>query len=271
MPNLTCHAGYLSLPPRADASRIETNARVLRLGIAILALAVPPALFGQAGNTSTFSTSRTQTLHTTSTTAEANNYLTRLTARIGTAGPLLYDQSFNAQLADATVQAAIQQARAQLTNAGATSIAGPNLQSNSRTLTGTTLSTVTNSTQTTQDLGSEFVIGPGTAITGDRGLCTGLTGVVGSRLPTGCPGGTPVFIPGGSSNTNINTNTQSDIFQTVTTTSTFLTSQTYELTGTAAPVPPATPAPPSFWLALTGGAAAGLSALGKRFRNRKDS
>jgi hypothetical protein len=71
---------------------------------------------------------------------------------------------------------------------------------------------------------------------------------------------------GGQTNYNTNTNTQSDIFQTVTTTSTYLTSQTYELVGTPATAPPATPAPPSFWLALTGGAAAGVSALTKRLR-----
>ena len=62
----------------------------------------------------------------------------------------------------------------------------------------------------------------------------------------------------GGQNVNINTNTQSDIFQTVTTTSTFLTSQTYELNGTAPTSPPATPAPPSLWLALGGIAASGI-------------
>jgi len=241
----------------------------MRLGFVIFALSVPPAIFAQT-STSSVSTSRTQTLHTTSATAEVNTYLTRLTARIGT-GPLIYDQSFNSQFADPTVQAALQQARSQLANAGATSIAGPNLQSNTRTLTGTTPSTVINSTQTTLDIGTELAVGPSTAITGDRGLCAGLTGVVGARLPTGCPGGVPFTVVTGSTNININTNTQSDIFQTVTTTSTYLTSQTYELNGTAAPAPPATPAPPSFWLTVTGGAATVLSTFGKRFRKRKES
>ena len=85
-----------------------------------LYLVTAPAIWGQTtNNTLTTSTSRTQTLHTTNNNgADVNNYLTRLTARIGS-GPLLYDQTFAAQLSDATVQAAIQQARTQLTNAGA--------------------------------------------------------------------------------------------------------------------------------------------------------
>ena len=201
-----------------------------------------------------------------------NNYLTRLTARIGS-GPLLYDQTFNVQFSDATVQAAIQQARTQLTNAGAVSISGPNQQSNVKTLTGTSQSTVVNSTQTTNDVGVETAVGStalSTILIGDRGLCTGLTGTAPQRLPTGCPGGTPFTVIIGTINLNGNTNTQSDIFQTVTTTNTFQIVQTYELNGTTAPAPPVTPAPPSFWLALTGAAAAGLWSL-KWKRSRNDA
>ena len=240
--------------------------------LAILSLLASTALLAQGGRTtSTTGTSRTQTVHTTNAAAEVNNYLTRLTARIG-AGPLLYDQSFNAQLTDLAVQAAIPQARTLLTGAGANSIAGPNQLTTSRVLSGTSQTTVVNRTETSQVVGTEIVLGPGVQIIGDRGLCAGLIsdGLRGF-LPTGCPGGTALTLIFGDTNVNVNTNTQSDIFQTVTTTSTFLTSQTYELNGTAAPAPPATPAPPSFWLALTGGAATGLSALAKRFRNRKES
>ena len=251
----------------------------MRLSFAILAL-FGPALFaqGSTNNTFTTSTSRTQTFHTTNNAVEVNNYLTRLTARIG-AGPLLYDQTFNVQLSDSAVQVAIQQARTQLTNAGAVSITGPNQQSNTRTLTGTSQSTVVNSTQVTQDVGIDDAIGgidpitgvQATALTGDRGLCTGLTGTAPARLPTGCPGGIIFIVKAGTSNTNVNTNNQSDIFQTTTTTSTYLTSQTYELNGTAAITPPATPAPPSLWLALTGIAAAGFFALSKRRHEGKES
>ena len=238
---------------------------------------LPLTNLGLGITTNTTSTSRTQTLHNTNATAEVNNYATRLTARIGT-GSLLYDQSFNAPVTDAAVQAAIQQARTQLTTAGAKSISGPNQLTNSRVLSGTSPTTTVNSTTTAQEVMVELTIGPGTAITGDRGLCEGITtipgitdGVLNRRVVFGCPGGTPYTILNNNSNINTNINTQSDIFQTVTTISTFLTSQTYELNGTAAPSPPATPAPPSFWLALTGGAATGLSALAKRFRNRKES
>ena len=93
-------------------------------------LTASPAAWAQsATSTSTTSTSRTQTLRTTNVAAEVNNYLTRITARFGS-GPLLYDQSFNVQLSDPTVQAAIQQARNQLT--GAVSISGPTQVSNVR-------------------------------------------------------------------------------------------------------------------------------------------
>ena len=241
-------------------------------GFALYLLFASPAIWAQVGSTNTTtttSTSRTQTLHTTNNNgADVNNYLTRLTARIGS-GPVLYDQTFAVQLSDATVQAAIQQARTQLTNAGAVSISGPNQQANVRTLTGTNQSTVVTSTQTTQDVGIETVIGPNTTLIGDRGLCTGLTGTAPSRLPTGCAGGTSFVVLAGTTNLNFNTNTQSDIFQTVTTTSTYQNAQTYELNGTAAPVPPATPVPPSLWLALTGVAAAGLSTIHGRRRNAK--
>ena len=168
---------------------------------------------------------------------------------------MLYDQSFNAQLTDTAVQTAIQQARAALTGAGANSISGPNPLANNRTLTGTTSSTVVNSTTTSQTVQSELTIGPGTILIGDRGLCASVTAPPNSSV-VGCSGGTSFTVLNGTSNVNTNANTQADIFQTVTTTSTFLTSQTYELNGTAAPAPPATPAPPSLWLTLTGGAAA---------------
>ncbi len=241
------------------------------LRLAVLLLLASAALLAQKGtgiNTNSTSTSRTQILHTTNATAEVNNYLTRLTARIGS-GPLLYDQSFNVPSTDSAVQAAVQQVRTLLTGAGANSISGPNPLASGRTLTGTSQATVVSRTDTSQVVGVQLVVGPDIQLTGDRGLCAGLTALpLGGFVPTGCPSGIPFTVLNGDSNVNVNTNTQSDIFQTVTTTSTFLTSASYELNGTAAPAPPATPAPPSFWLALTGGAAAGLTALTKRFRKQ---
>ena len=74
----------------------------------------------------------------------------------------------------------------------------------------------------------------------------------------------------GTTNLNFNTNTQSDIFQTVTTTSTFQIAQTYELNGSTQAPPPGTPAPPSLWLLLTGLAASGIYYM-KRKRNPKEA
>jgi hypothetical protein len=109
----------------------------------------------------------------------------------------------------------------------------------------------------------------GTQLTGDLRLCTGPAPAP-NQMPIGCHGGTPFSVVAGSFNVNINTNTQSDIFQTVTTTSTYLTSQTYELNGTAPTSPPATPAPPSLWLALIGIAASGIYYM-KRKRNPNEA
>lgn len=217
-----------------------------------LALLLPGALAwgGATNDTITTSTSSSQFIHTTNNAADVNTYRTRLTARIGN-GSLLYDQTFNVQLSDATVQAAIQQARNQLTNAGAVSIAGPTQQSNLRTLTGTSQTTVEDSRTATETITLEDTVGPGTIIIGDRDR-----------------GGTAFQVLVGTANLNINTHTQTDIFQTVTTTSTYQVAQTYELKGLAQPAPPPTPtpAPPSFWLALTGLAAAGYSSYKKKRR-----
>ena len=219
-------------------------------------LLIAPAAWSQGTTNTTFSTStsRTQTLHTTNSAAEVDNYLTRITARFGS-GPLLYDQSFNVQVSDPTVQAAIQQARNQLT--GAAAVSGPNQLNNVKTLTGTGQTTAVNSTQvTTAPTVVETQVGPVTVLVGDLGLCTGPPNP--SARPAGCPGGTPFIVPAGTVNLNANVNTQSDIFQTVTTTSTFQIAQTYELNGTAPVSPPTTPAPPSLWLALGGIAASGI-------------
>ena len=237
----------------------------MRTLLTLSLLLVGPAAWSQGTSNTTVSTStsRTQTLHVTNATAEVDNYLTRITARFGS-GPLLYDQSFNVQVSDPTVQAAIQQARNQLT--GAAAVSGPTQVSNVKALTGTSQSTVINSTQVATDVVLETDVGPAIILIADRGLCTGLTGTAPQRLPTGCPGGTPFSVAPGTRNLNLNTNTQADIFQTVTTTSTFQIAQTYELNGTAPVSPPTTPAPPSLWLALGGIAASGIYYM-KRNRN----
>ena len=57
--------------------------------LAIVSLLASTALLAQSQTvTTTRSTSRTQTFHTTNATAEVNNYLTRLNARIGGASAL---------------------------------------------------------------------------------------------------------------------------------------------------------------------------------------
>ena len=125
--------------------------RALSICFTLSLLLSAPAAWAQSTTTFTNSISHTQTFHNTNASVEVDNYLTRITARIGS-GPLLFDQTFNVQLSDPTVQAAIQQARTQLTNAGGLCVTAPNQISNVKTPTGTMQNTVVNNTQVMSDI-----------------------------------------------------------------------------------------------------------------------
>jgi hypothetical protein len=172
-----------------------------------------------AGNTFvTTSTTHTQTIHTTARTVEVDDYLTRLTARLD-GGPLIYDHTFPAAFSDPIVQAAILQAKQALATAAlphGVTITCPNQLSNSKTLTSSTQNTVVNSTTVTIVETLEIYFGPQTIHIGpDKSV--------------------PSFLGVGQTDYNVNDAYQTDIFQTTTTTNTYLIAQTYELDGTSQP------------------------------------
>ena len=126
--------------------------------------------------TFTNSTSHTQTLHTTSNTSRFDAFSTRLTARIGS-DPVVYDHTFTGELSDPPVQAAIQQAKNQLSASVAPNLlvfSGPNLLNTSTTRAGSIQKTLFNGAQTTTDIATITTLGPATIRTGDLGLCSAL-------------------------------------------------------------------------------------------------
>ena len=144
------------------------------------------------------------------------------------------------------MQAAVAQAKNLLTSAGAVSFTGPTQLSNTPSTSSAT-NTVQNVTATNVSTATSIYLGPQTIMISDNQ----------SQCFTLLPG-----------QTDYDTLVTSDVYstQTVTTTNTTLTSQVYELDGVPAGIPPATPAPPSLILALTGIAASGLYAARRRLR-----
>ena len=201
----------------------------------------------------TTSCSQTQVVQTMTATNSVNTYQTTITAELGN-GMFLFDASFDLPYSDASVQAAVVQAEADLVSAGAASYSGPTLVSNTQS----TSSSVTTVNSTPVDSGT-FVdgtvttYGPGIILEGNLGLCQGLVSndsVTGS-VPYGCSGpGIPFDVFAGQTDININVDEIFDVNQVTTTTNTTLTSQTYNLNGVASVA--ATPEPGSLYLLGTG-------------------
>ncbi|HYL77553.1 MAG TPA: hypothetical protein VEU96_25290 [Bryobacteraceae bacterium] len=234
-------------------------------------LFVPLIAWGQ-GNSITSSTSQAEvdTFNTTNVTQRVDTFSTEIRARIGN-GPFLYDQTFNVAFSDPTVQNAITAARNVLTGAGGVTITGPTQISSNTSQINTQTNTVQTNKQTTSVVvGTKMFVGPVTVTTGNLGICTAFTFDSGAPTyanPTGCSlPGTPFPVAPGGIDFDTRTLTQATVSQTVTTTNTFLTTQVYELD---AGQPPATPAPPSLILTLTGLATAGLFAAKRKFALRR--
>ena len=80
---------------------------------------------------------------------------------------------------------------------------------------GSIIASIINQSIPTQTVTLENSIGPAAILIGNRDL-----------------GGTPFLVPVGTTNLNLNTHTLTDIFRTITTPQTFLTSSTWTLFGT---------------------------------------
>ena len=140
--------------------------------------------------------------------------MTQLTAHLF-GGPVVYDQTFNLPYSDPVVQDAVLAAQLALNGlASPLGFFGPTLMNNSVDFIGSSANTVINSQSQSQIVTLEDTVGPGTIIIGNRDT-----------------GGTAFQVLAGTNNLNVNTHTLTQIFQTTTTTSTFLTSQVYDLTG----------------------------------------
>ena len=98
----------------------------------------------------------------------------------------------------------------------AVQVTGPSETNKQTALIGSIIASIINQSIPTQTVTLENSIGPASILTGNRDL-----------------GGTPFLVPVGTTNLNINTHRLTDIFRTITTTQTFLTSSTWTLFGTS--------------------------------------
>ena len=240
----------------------------MRITIAFFLLLAPSA-WGQ-GNpgsgtvTDTSALAEVDTYITTSATQQVNTFRTELKARMQ-GGAYLFDQTYNVAFTDPSIAAAITQAKAVLTSAGAASFTGPTQLSSNQSTTSST-NTVQTGSQSNPSVVTTSYIGPTTIFIGNLGVCTSVAIAQAASQTNGCSiSGTVFPIAAGGIDYNTLEVNQVTISQTATTTNTTLTSQVYEIDGVPAgttPAPPAaTPAPPTLILCLAGLALAGVYSM----------
>jgi hypothetical protein len=210
----------------------------LLLAAALAQAAVAPNPGGQ--NVITNSTSSSYVTVQTPVTQQVNQYSTTLKAILN-GSQTVFQQTYTVAFSDPAVQAAVSTADAILTGDGA-SPSAPAQTSTSTVLQSSLVSNgpIVQSTQATGNVSVTTVdtFGPATIMVGDNQSDT-------------------FTVLSGQEDVNVNTNTEYYAYQNVTTTNTYLTTQSYTISGTAAAVS-ATPAPASWLLMLTGLAVAGL-------------
>ncbi len=217
--------------------------------LSALFLAADSAQAQTTNQTITTSTSSTEVLFDSFVTQRFDTYLTQIIGRVA-GGPTLFDQSYTFAFGTSEVSAGVGSAQSALANFFGVlpyTLLGPTLASSQQIVVGSVTSDpeITARVAGVQTVTLEDLIGPATAITGNRDL-----------------GGVPFFVESGTTNLNVNTNIQFDVFRTITTTDTYQTIERYELVATAGPI--ATVPEPSTWM-LT---AVGLLALAWQTRRR---
>ena len=219
----------------------------------------------------TSTTGEVDTFNTTTVSKRVDTYSVELKARLQ-GGSILFDQTYQVALSDPLAQAGIAQAKTVLTNAGAKSFLALNQLSSVESLVSAITNTVPVGTPQTQTIiGTKATLGPAFYFAGELGVCQSYVLDANNHATfSGCAGGFTGQPAGPSANRTQFVGSVQEFFdvstvtlvtgsQTSTTTSTFLTTQVYELDGVTGQVgPPATPAPPSWLLTMIGMVGVGL-------------
>jgi hypothetical protein len=216
---------------------------MLLSGFVVAAALAQAAIAPNPGSPTVVTNSTTSSYVTVQTpvTQQVNQYSTTLKAILN-GSQTVFQQTYAVAFSDPAVQAAVSTADAILTGDNA-SPSAPAQTSTSTVLQSSQVSngpivqstTPTGATPTVTDV---VTFGPATIMVGDNQSDT-------------------FTVLSGQEDVNVNTDTEYYAYQNVTTTNTYLTTQSYTISGTAAAVS-ATPAPASWLLMLTGLAVAGL-------------
>ncbi len=190
--------------------------RIVASAVVVLNLSTAQLAHSAVIQTETASSSSSEAFNDTFRTVRVDTYMTHLLAILdGTV--TVFDQTFSFQFSDFQVQSALGAAQAALVAAALPNgviVTGPNESNTQTALVNSIFNTTIDQSILTQTVTLEDTIGPGTIIIGNRDL-----------------GGVAFEVLAGTSNLNINTHTLTDIFRTITTTESFLTSSTWTFFG----------------------------------------
>lgn len=216
---------------------------MLRSGVAAAAVLAGPAA-AQSVPTDSFTSTfiRIQTVTTQTVSVPVSNFVTRLIGRLNT-GQVVFDQTYSDAFGSSLVLGALNTVRAAIGAAGGPAVVILNpVRTASQSTTTSSSTSVDQLTGSTQSVFTQVLFGPGTVITGDRGVCAtpGNTGQPPLNFytpPSGCTLPGTVYVVG-DDETNFNTHsiTTEQILRTTTVTTTTTLSETYEVVGVVTPV-----------------------------------
>ena len=230
-------------------------------------LAMAPAAWAQAtaNNTTSQSSAEIDTYVVSQVNQTVTTYKTELRANLQGLPPL-YDQSVNAGFNDPAFQNLIAQAQNVLYAAGAVSLLNPTLIIGNTSQSSSTSSVLTPGPKQVVPVVTTYV-GPASPLVGYLGICQSYTLALTGPQFTNCTGGTATVlnVPAGSQDVDTTNISLVTINQTSTTTTTYLTTQLWDIVGITAnnqtnnnQLLPTSPVPPSLLLSLVGLACVGF-------------